>query len=71
MSYEKKLLQMKALVKKNVPKEEPKKKDSEVTLPFYTESWEQAGLKLIKNDFGYLFMKETFYSKSIYMEMLH
>ena len=34
MSYEKKLLQMKALVKKNVPKEEPKKKDSEVTLPF-------------------------------------
>ena len=63
MSYEKKLLQMKALVKKNVPKEEPKKKDSEVTLPFYTESWEQAGLKLIKNDFGYLFMKETFYSK--------
>ncbi|WP_185907897.1 ribonuclease H-like domain-containing protein [Psychrobacillus soli] len=64
MSYEKKLMQMKGLVKKNSQKEEPKKEVPIVALPFYTEQWERAGLKLIKNEKGFLFMKETFYEQS-------
>lgn len=64
MSYEKKLMQMKGLVKKKSPKEEPKKEVQATALPFYTEQWEKAGLKFIKNDKGFLFIKETFYEES-------
>ncbi|WP_313890949.1 ribonuclease H-like domain-containing protein [Psychrobacillus sp.] len=63
MSYEKKLMQMKGLVKKEVAKEQPTKEIKEDKLPFYTESWEAAGLKLIKNEHGFLFVKETFYDE--------
>ncbi|WP_144511372.1 ribonuclease H-like domain-containing protein [Bacillus sp. FJAT-22090] len=64
MSYEKKLMQMKNLVKKNLPKEEPEKEVPAIALPFYTEQWEKTGLKLIKNEKGFLFVKETFYEES-------
>jgi uncharacterized protein len=61
MSYEKKLLQMKGLVKKN-SSEQLKKEVSTYQLPFYTEKWIQHGLKLIQNEHGFLFVKESFYS---------
>ncbi len=62
MSYEKKLLEMKGLLKKNTPeKQQPKKEVLDIALPFYTEQWEKAGLKLIKNEKGFFFLKETFY----------
>lgn len=61
MSYEKKLMQMKSMLKKGTPKEEVKKKPIEPSLPFYTKIWEDAGLKLVKNEYGFLFEKETFY----------
>ena len=64
MSYEKKLMQMKGLVKKNTIKEEPKKEVPVATLPFYTEQWKAAGLNLIQNEKGFLFVKETFYDQS-------
>ena len=67
MSYEKKLMQMKSLVKKNVIKEVVKKEEPEMALPFYVEQWENAGLKLIKEEKGFYFIKETFYhSKHIH-----
>ena len=67
MSYEKKLMQMKNLVKKNVIKEVVKKEELEMALPFYVEQWENAGLKLIKEEKGFYFIKETFYhSKHIH-----
>ncbi|MEK3977711.1 ribonuclease H-like domain-containing protein [Psychrobacillus sp. FSL K6-2836] len=61
MSYEKKLMQMKGLVKKKPIEEKVKKEESEMALPFYAEKWQNAGLKLIKDDKGYYFIKETFY----------
>ncbi|MDI2589556.1 ribonuclease H-like domain-containing protein [Psychrobacillus sp. NEAU-3TGS] len=64
MSYEKKLMQMKGLVKKKPLNEEPKKEVPIPTLPFYTEQWKTAGLKLIQNEKGFLFVKETFYEQS-------
>lgn len=64
MSYEKKLMQMKGLVKKNTLKEEPKKEVPVATLPFYTDDWKAAGLNLIQNEKGFLFVKETFYEQS-------
>lgn len=64
MSYEKKLMQMKGLIKKNPVKDEPKKEVVAVTLPFYTEKWKAAGLNLIQNEKGFLFVKETFYENS-------
>ncbi|TQR19738.1 ribonuclease H-like domain-containing protein [Psychrobacillus vulpis] len=61
MSYEKKLMQMKGLVKKNSPSEQTKKEVPNTVLPFYTEMWEKAGLSLIQNEHGFLFVKEIFY----------
>ncbi|MEI4768354.1 ribonuclease H-like domain-containing protein [Psychrobacillus sp. FJAT-51614] len=61
MSYEKKLLQLKGLVKKNST-EQIKKEIPSFKLPFYTEKWIQHGLKLIQNEHGFLFVKESFYS---------
>ena len=61
MSYEKKLMQMKGLVKKKSSEELPKKEVPSIALPFYTEKWIDAGLKLIRNDRGFLFVKESFY----------
>ena len=55
---------MKGLVKKKPLNEEPKKEVPIVTLPFYTEQWKTAGLNLIQNDKGFLFVKETFYEQS-------
>lgn len=58
---------MKSLVKKNVIKEAVKKEEPEMALPFYVEQWENAGLKLIKEEKGFYFIKETFYhSKHIH-----
>lgn len=64
MSYEKKLMQMKGLIKKSSPKEQPKKEVPDAALPFYAELWENAGLKLVRVEQGFLFVKETFYDDS-------
>ncbi|MFJ7826305.1 ribonuclease H-like domain-containing protein [Psychrobacillus sp. NPDC096623] len=67
MSYEKKLMQMKGLVKKKPFADNIKKEGLEMALPFYVEQWENAGLKLIKDEKGFYFVKETFYhSKHIH-----
>lgn len=67
MSYEKKLMQMKNLVKKKPISENVKKEGSELALPFYVKQWEDAGLKLIQEKNGFYFVKETFYdSKHIH-----
>ncbi|MFF2752729.1 ribonuclease H-like domain-containing protein [Psychrobacillus sp. NPDC058041] len=63
MSYEKKLMQMKGLVKKNIIKEQPKEIEPSNEVPFYTNAWMNAGLKLIQNEHGLFFVKETFYSE--------
>lgn len=61
MSYEKKLMQMKGLVKKKIVEEKVKKEESKMALPFYVEQWKDAGLKFIKDEQGFYFVKETFY----------
>ena len=61
MSYEKKLMQMKVLVKKKPIEEKTKKEEPEMVLPFYADKWQNAGLKLIKDEIGFYFIKETFY----------
>ncbi|WP_391209047.1 ribonuclease H-like domain-containing protein [Psychrobacillus sp. L4] len=61
MSYEKKLMQMKGLVKKNPPNEQTKKEVRSHALPSYTDAWINEGLKLVKNEQGLFFVKETFY----------
>lgn len=62
MSYEKKILQMKQMLKKNDSTKKVEKKPYQKPIPpFYTEKWEQAGLKRIDNDFGTVFLKETYY----------
>ncbi|WP_391121843.1 ribonuclease H-like domain-containing protein [Psychrobacillus sp. L3] len=52
---------MKGLVKKNPPKEQPKKEVRNHAIPFYTDAWINAGLKLVKNEQGLFFVKEAFY----------
>lgn len=61
MSYEKKLMQMKNLVKKKPIEVIVKKEESEMALPFYVELWKNAGLKFIQEEKGFYFVKETFY----------
>lgn len=61
MSYEKKLMQMKGLVKKKPIEDIVKKEEPEMALPFYLEQWQDAGLKFIKDEKGFYFVKETFY----------
>lgn len=63
MSYEKKLMQMKGLVKKNLQKEQPIEVVSSNEVPFYLDAWKNAGLNPIQNEHGLFFVKETFYSE--------
>ncbi|GEK30661.1 hypothetical protein KZO01_09700 [Kurthia zopfii] len=62
MSYEKKILQMKQMLKKKSPtteKEQPKFKKPNP--PLYADAWDEVGLKKISNDWGTVFLKETHY----------
>lgn len=61
MSYEKKLMEMKGLIKKKPVEQIEKKEVSDMALPFYVEQWQNAGLKFIKDENGFYFVKETFY----------
>lgn len=63
MSYEKKLLQMKQMMKKTPAKVE-KPKVEKPPAPSYSKLWEQAGLTRIDNDFGTVFKYEKTYDKS-------
>lgn len=62
MSYENKILQMKKLLKKNntqqVIEKEPFLKPD---VPNYAEMWQDAGLEMIENDFGVVFLLEKHY----------
>ncbi|MGE7834886.1 ribonuclease H-like domain-containing protein [Viridibacillus arvi] len=62
MSYENKILQMKKLLKKNntqhVIEKEPILKPD---VPNYAGIWQDAGLKMIENDFGVVFLLEKHY----------
>lgn len=65
MSYEKKILQMKQLLKKKKPQQEEKAAKlnfNKPLPPFYTEGWQEAGMKRLDNDWGVVFVKETYYS---------
>lgn len=61
MSYEKKLMEMKGLIKKKPVEQIEIKEVSDMALPFYVEQWQNAGLKFIKDENGFYFVKETFY----------
>ena len=65
MSYEKKLMQLKGLVSKNKPVEK-KEEVQEVALPFYTDSWVNAGLSLKRNEHGFYFQREIFYELFVF-----
>ncbi|MEK5423459.1 ribonuclease H-like domain-containing protein [Viridibacillus sp. FSL R5-0477] len=62
MSYENKILQMKKLLKKNntqqVIEKEPFLKPD---VPNYAGMWQDAGLEMIENDFGVVFLLEKHY----------
>ncbi|GEK34115.1 ribonuclease H-like domain-containing protein [Kurthia sibirica] len=65
MSYEKKILQMKQLLKKTST--DAVKKEQQVSFekpqePFYSADWVSAGLQQLQNDLGTVFLKETHYS---------
>ncbi|WP_029498466.1 ribonuclease H-like domain-containing protein [Kurthia huakuii] len=62
MSYEKKLLAMKKMVKKKttVPAEQLRYKKP--AAPVYSDLWEQAGLSRIDNEFGTVFVREVHYA---------
>ncbi len=63
MSYENKILQMKKMLKKAPKAEnEQKKAFKKPEVPAYAKRWENAGLKMINNDFGTVFLLEKHYS---------
>lgn len=64
MSYEKKLMQMKKLMKKAPADKQRKPMFQKPEAPPYSERWEQAGLQRIDNDFGTVFKYEVAYPKS-------
>lgn len=52
---------MKSLVKKKPEEKIVNKEKLNMALPFYVEQWQNAGLKFIKDEKGFYFIKETFY----------
>lgn len=58
MSFENKLLQMKGLIKKEPPK---KKQPKAAERPAHEEKWNQIGLELKENKFGFVFTKKLVY----------
>ena len=60
MSYEKKLLAMKKMVKKKTTTA-PKPAYKKPQPPVYSDAWENVGLKRIDNDFGTVFVREVHY----------
>ncbi|OCS93552.1 exonuclease [Caryophanon latum] len=63
MSYEKKLLQMKQMMKK-APAKVEKPVIEKPSAPSYSKAWEQVGLTRIDNDFGTVFKYEKTYEKA-------
>lgn len=61
MSYEKKLLQMKQMMKKAPAKEVQKPRAQKPAPPAYRARWEEAGLTRIDNEFGTVFRYEVTY----------
>lgn len=62
MSYEKKILQMKKMLKKKNPEHtEEKVVFNKPTEPFYSKAWHDAGMRKLENDWGVVFIKETNY----------
>lgn len=58
MSFENKLLQMKGMLKKQpAKKQQPKAAER----PLHEDKWNQIGLELVKNKFGYVFRKKITY----------
>lgn len=63
MSYEKKLMQMKKMIKKEPTAPTQKPSYEKPAPPLYSERWEQAGLTRIDNDFGTVFKYEITYDE--------
>lgn len=62
MSYEKKILQMKQMLKKKAVQQKVEKAVfNRPEEPFYTQKWHDAGMTRIENDWGIVFLKETHY----------
>lgn len=64
MSFEKKLLQMKKLIKKKPATSSSRAPFSVPEIPSYTEEWEDAGLTVIKNEYGIVFEKKIKYDST-------
>lgn len=64
MSYEKKLMQMKKMVKKAPPVNAEKRLYEKPAAPSYSTRWEEAGLTRIENDYGTVFKYEVVYPKT-------
>jgi len=62
MSFEKKLLEMKKLIKKKPVKENTLASFVVPEEPIYLNEWKNAGLQVIKNKFGTVFEKKSIYS---------
>ena len=54
-------MQLKGLVSKTNKPVEKKKEVQEVALPFYTDTWLNAGLSFKRNEHGFYFQREIFY----------
>ncbi|MBQ0139591.1 MAG: ribonuclease H-like domain-containing protein [Kurthia sp.] len=64
MSYEKKILQMKQMLKKNKPQQGQQQEQpvfNKPVPPIYAQAWHEAGMKRVDNDWGVVFVKETNY----------
>ncbi|MBK3496773.1 ribonuclease H-like domain-containing protein [Viridibacillus sp. YIM B01967] len=62
MSYENKILQMKKLLKKNNAQQETISEPMlKPDVPKYAEIWQNAGLQMLENDFGVVFLMEKHY----------
>lgn len=62
MSFEKKLLEMKKLIKKKPVRETSLASFVIPEEPFYLNDWKKAGFKVLENEFGIVFEKKTIYS---------
>lgn len=66
MSFEKNLLQMKKLIKKKPAKETSLASFVMPNPPSYLRNWKDAGLEVIENQFGLVFVKKTVYSPQFF-----
>lgn len=62
MSFENKLLQMKGMLKKDAgAKSKPKTRKQEKKRPLHEGRWQEIGLELVENEFGFVFKKTIAY----------